>query len=234
MFALLKKDFIASRWFLIPGFPIFLINSVAVFQNTFHYLAFGIAAAVLLIMAPLLVDEKYSTQSLSYWLPRNKQTIVFARYLASATGLTVGFGIILGVGSLCASFFRETNFFIVYSPAGIAAYFLITTTMLSLFLPCYFKLGLSKGSIVFGGVLTILAIVLVGPFIEDLFKGTLLDSKYISHPEFFITMLGDNLVTAVGATMSALLIPVYIVIVAGLSMFLSAWFSARQDVGLSE
>lgn len=233
MYALIKKDLIASRWFLLPGLLVFLLHSVAVFQNTLVYLMFGIAGTLTLILAPLFVDEKYDTEGLSYWLPRRRRTIVQARYLASLIWLLVGLGLVCGLGALCGLYYPDTNFQVITSVSGLATFLLLPALLLTLFFPCYFCLGLARGALVFLGLGFLLAIIVVGPLLAGFLRGSgtsFLTPAQAAAPELGLAAFVEHLIETIGFWPFVLGTGLGMIGLVVLSMYVSICFLRTREI----
>ena len=59
MFALIRKDLIACRLFLLIGLAVYVLYGISAFQQPLLFFIMNIGVAILLVLLPIVVDDKY-------------------------------------------------------------------------------------------------------------------------------------------------------------------------------
>jgi len=130
----------------------------------FNSIVGGIIGAYASIMAtyPFSIVDKYHMDILYSTLPVNRKYVVIGRYLFSLI-LVVAFSAVSLSVSYAASFLRTEPAAVEDLFVGIATVLIVTTLMISIQMPLYFKMGYNKSKtlaylpiiIVIGGVVGI-------------------------------------------------------------------------------
>jgi len=214
MLSLIVKDLIAARWFL----PVILVLYVA--QLATMTIAPPMAIVITLLFTSMMafgslgIEETQGTEATWASLPVDRHQIVLARYATTLLAITLGLGISWAVstGTLGLTVHSST--------------FFMLTVMASLFLPCYFRLGIGRGLAVFAivslGILFLLAGV--GALISFLTNGSALpdmpDERQVAAAEAWLQRVAPIVAGVLVVTALA---------VAGVSALLSVrWYSARD------
>ncbi|OGD26293.1 MAG: hypothetical protein A2Y56_13340 [Candidatus Aminicenantes bacterium RBG_13_63_10] len=147
MFRLVVKDLKVIRFFWLPVLFFYIFFISAFVQLNLLYLAINLVICFLLVLAMPIVEDKWGLESFLCSLPVKRSAVVGARYLSAGLTLLVCLAVYLSTAPLLAKLFsiEATQPDIFLTPAGALAFLLPMIFVLSLFLPLYFRLGLSKG-----------------------------------------------------------------------------------------
>lgn len=162
MLKLCWKDFYITRLFLIPVPFFFVILLNAFVFSEFLFFTAGILLTFIMVISIPLIEDKYRTEQIMLSLPVTKQSIVLSRYVSSF--FISGSGMILYFVSalLYISIFKDkiVNLKSVIGLEGGAVFLFVSFLLTVLFLPFYFKLGISKALLVFPAFMAVLSAVI--------------------------------------------------------------------------
>ena len=116
MYALIRKDFIAGRFFLVIGLAIYVLYAVTSYQKPLGYFILNIVAIIVLALAPMVIDDKYRTDTLVCYLPPSRSKVVLTRYLMALFALLSGLGLHYGLGAILNIHPGETGFWTLCAP----------------------------------------------------------------------------------------------------------------------
>jgi ABC-type transport system involved in multi-copper enzyme maturation permease subunit len=165
----------------------------------------------LMAFGSLGIEETQGTEPTWCSLPVDRSQIVLARYSTTLLAILLGLGLSWAIHS---------------GSLGLAAqslsFFMLTVTA-SLFLPCYFRLGIGKGIMVFAVIMLgiLMSFAAAGALLSYMTHGSALpDGQSIAAAEAWLEPLVPFV--AIGLLTLALA-------AAGVSAFLSVrWYSARD------
>jgi ABC-type transport system involved in multi-copper enzyme maturation permease subunit len=214
MLSLIVKDLIVARWFLLAILVLYAAQLAAMTVAPPAAIVVTLIFTSVMAFGSLGIEESQGTEVTWCSLPVDRRQIVLARYSTTLLAITLGLGI-----SWAAS--AGTLGLTVQS----AAFFLLTV-MASLFLPCYFRLGLGRGLAAFAivslGILVLLAGA--GALISFLTDGSAFpdvsDEQWVAAAAAWLQRMAPFVAGTLVATALA---------VAAVSALLSArWYSARD------
>jgi hypothetical protein len=233
MFALIRKDLIACRLFLVFGLAIYALYAVSAYQQPLGYFMVNIGAIILLVMTPIVVDEKYRADTLVCYLPPSRSKVVLARYVMALIALLSGLGLHYGLGAILSIRFEETGFWTLCAPQAVLAFCIVPVALVSLYLPCFFRFGLGRGSFVFVALIAALTILVTSPLVTiDLLSangGFVLRREMIQHPELALVALIDHVSEAVSSGRFCAVVSIGSVALVSASLALSIRFFQRRD-----
>ncbi len=158
MLKLCWKDFYITRLFLIPA-PFFFVILLNTFVfSWFLFLTAGIILTFVMVISIPLIEDKYRTEQIISSLPVTKQSIVLSRYVSSFFITGIGMILYFVSGLLYRSIFKDniSDLKSVVSLQGGALFFSLSFLLVTVFLPLYFRLGISK-SLLFSPVALIIS-----------------------------------------------------------------------------
>ena len=233
MFALIRKDLIACRLFLFIGLAIFALYAVTTYEQPLGYFIVNIGGIILLVLAPIVVDDKYRTDILVCYLPPSRCNVVFARYLMALIALLTGTGLHYGLGAILSIRSEETGFGTLCAPQGVLAFCIVPVVFVSLYFPCFFRFGLGRGAFAFTILIVVLTILMTSPFLAtDLLSangGFVLTREMIQHPEMALVALIDHVAAAVGSGRFYAVVSIGSVALVTASVAFSIRFFERRD-----
>ena len=233
MFALMRKDFIAGRFFLAIGLAVYVLYAATSYQKPFGYFILNIAAVILLVLAPLVVDDKYRTDTLICYLPRSRSKVVLARYVMALIALLAGLGLHYGLGAILSIRVEETGFRTLCGPQAVLVFYIVPVAFVSLYLPCFFRFGLGRGAFAFAILMIALAIFVTSPLLAtDLLSangGLVVTREMLQHPEMALVAVVDQVAMAVGKGSFYAAVFVGSVAFVSASLALSVRFFERRD-----
>ncbi|MDP7014761.1 MAG: ABC-2 transporter permease [Pirellulaceae bacterium] len=233
MFALIRKDLIACRLFLFIGLGFYALWAACTYRQPLGYFALNVGATMVLILAPLVVDDKYRAETLVCFLPPSRSKAVLARYAMALVALLVGFGAQYGLGAILNIRAQEAGYQVLCAPQAVLAFCAVPVTLVALYIPCFFRFGLGRGSLAFAVLMIALTTLLTSPLIATfLFSPSsdfVLTREMLQHPETALVALIDHAASAVGSVRFYAAVPIGgIALVAG-SVATSIWFHNRRD-----
>jgi len=161
---LIVKDLIAARWFLLAILVLYVVQLATLTIAPPAAMVVTLIFTSMLAFGSLGIEEAQGTETTWCSLPVDRSQIVLARYSTTLLAILLGLGLSWAVsaGSLGLA-------------AQSSAFFMLTVAA-SLFLPCYFRLGIGRGMMVFAivmlGILVLFAAV--GALISFLANGSAL------------------------------------------------------------
>jgi len=214
MLNLILKDLIAARWFLLVILVLYPAQLATMTISPPAAMVVTLIFTSLMAFGSLAIEESQGTEATWCSLPVDRRQIVVARYATTLLAITFGLGISWAVsaGTLGLTVQSST--------------FFLLTIMASLFLPCYFRLGLARGLMAFAivslGILVLLAGV--GALVSFLMDGSAIpdvpDELRVAASEAGLQRLAPLVAKVLIATALT---------VAGASALLSArWYSTRD------
>ena len=203
MFALIRKDLIACRLFLLFGLAIYALYAVSAYHQPLGYFVVNIGAIILFALAPIVVDDKYRIETLVCYLPPSRRQTVFARYAMALLALICGLSLQYGLGAALSVVWSEkTGFWTLCSPQAALVFCVLPIAFVSFYLPCYFRFGLGRGSFVFVVLTAVLVIFTTSPFLVtgvlSANGGFVLTHEMVQHPELAMFALVDHFAVSAG------------------------------------
>jgi ABC-2 type transport system permease protein len=162
MLKLCWKDFYITRLFLIPV-PFFFVILLNIFVfSEFLFFTAGILLTFIMVISIPLMEDKYRTEQIMLSLPVTKQSIVLSRYVSSFFISGIGMILYFVSGSLYSSIFKDkiVSLKFVIGLEGGAVFLFVSFLLTALFLPFYFKLGISKALLFFPAFMAVLSAVI--------------------------------------------------------------------------
>lgn len=234
MLALIRKDLIACRLFFLIGVPLYALWALSTFQNPLGFLLLNVGAIVALTLAPIVVDDKYRIDTLVCFLPPSRSKVVLARYLMALVALLIGLGAQYGFGALLSIWFSQTRFWTSCSPEILFVFCVVPVGFVALYLPCFFRFGLGRGSFAFAVLMTGLGALTTSPLLATyLFSANsdfLLTPEMLQRPETALVAFVDYVASTVGSVRFYAAVPVGGVALVTASVALSIRFFNRRDV----
>lgn len=154
MLRLVWKDVVAARLLLLAGLPIYALNLAAMSRVPAIYFLMSLVFSAVLAFGSLVMEEIQGTGTLWASLPVRRADIVFARYLTTVLGASLGLGISLGIDR-AAAFLGEGSDGPGSAASALGAHLLLLLLLLAaaaLALPLCFRLGAGNGALAFGAV----------------------------------------------------------------------------------
>ncbi len=233
MLALIRKDVIACRWFLVIGLAIYALYAVSAYQQPLGYFVLNIGAVILLVLTPIIVDEKYRIDTLVCYLPPSRSKVVMARYVMALIALLTGLGLHYGLGAILSIDFEETGFWTLCAPQAVLAFCIAPAAVVSLYLPCFFRFGLGRGAFAFTILIVALAIFMTSPLIAtDLLSangGFVVTPEMLQHPEMALVAFTNHVAAAAGSGRFYAAISIASGVLVTASVALSIRFLERRD-----
>lgn len=163
MRAVLLKDLKVSFLWLSGVALLYLLTAVSVSRSGRAFFWLGICLVAALVATVPALEWRFEAERFVCSLPVARATVVRARVAAALLGAGVGLALWLASGfAFEAVLSRPASFATSWaSLEGILAFCLSAVVGIALFLPCYFRYGLGKGS----GVFALLAIALAGAIV---------------------------------------------------------------------
>ncbi len=224
VWALLRKDL---RVFDTRDAAVFLAlyvlvgAQVARWDEAFFWVGVGLAGGLVAIVP--IVEWLLEADRLLGSLPVRRSTIVIARYVSAAVACAVAAGFWMAGGRLLVPLLSpaRTGPAMWESLDGVLTFFVVTTGLVAIFLPLYFRLALGRASMAFGAVYLALC---VGSSAIARAAGAATAPRLALAPPSSLVRLGvDALVARLGAPAATALI------VAGLAALLSfsGWLAVK-------
>ena len=204
MFALIRKDLIACRLFLVIGLAMYVLWAVSMDQQPLGFFMLNIGAIIVLTLAPIIVDDKYRIETLVCFLPPSRSKVVVARFVMALFALLTGLAAQYGLGAILSILSDETGFWTLCSPQAVLAFCIVPVAFVSLYFPCFFRFGLVRGSFVFVILTIALASLMTSPlFATNLLSangGFVLTREMLQHPETALVALIDHVAAIIGGS----------------------------------
>jgi ABC-type transport system involved in multi-copper enzyme maturation permease subunit len=214
MLSLIVKDLIAARWFLLVILVLYTAQLATMTISPPAAMVMTFIFTSMMAFGSLVIEETQGTEATWCSLPVDRHQIVLARYATTLLAITLGLGISWAVSAGTLGVMAQSS-----------AFFTLTVTA-SLFFPCYFRLGVGRGVMVFAIVSLGIVVLLagVGALFSFMTEGSALpeapDKQQIAAAEVWLQGLAPLLASVLIVTALA---------VAGVSAFLSVrWYSARD------
>jgi hypothetical protein len=203
MYALIRKDFIAGRFFLVIGLAIYVLYAVTSYQKPLGYFILNIVAIIMLVLAPMVIDDKYRTDTLVCYLPPSRSKVVLTRYLMALFALLSGLGLHYGLGAILSIHPEGTGFWMLCAPRAVLAFCIVPIAFVSLYFPCFFRFGLGRGAFAFTILTVAIAIFMTSPLLAtDILSangGFAWTREMMQQPELALVALIDHVAAAVGS-----------------------------------
>ncbi len=233
MFALIRKDLIACRLFLVVGFALYVLWAISMYQQPLGYFVLHIAATIVLALMPMVVDDKYRANSLICLLPPSRRKVVMARYLVVLIALFVGLSSHYGLGAILSNRFEETGFWTLCKPQALLVFCLVPIIVASIYLPCFFRFGLGRGAFAFAIVIVAFTTLITSPLIAtdvlSAHNGFVFTREMQQHPEMAVVGIVDQVAAAVGSGRFYGAASIGSVLLVFASVVLSIRFLQRRD-----
>lgn len=166
MLKLCYKDYLASRWFWLLPFIIYVLYSIQPIGQTVMVMLFGWAAVFTCLFITGALEDRNKTEALYISLPVKRAMVVKARYLLAGVLTIVGGTVIFSLLGPINAFLKtrnpKTDVGLLMSVEGGAGFLIAVTFACVLYLPLYFGLGFGRGSGVFSFALLGLGLGLAG------------------------------------------------------------------------
>lgn len=203
MFALIRKDLIACRLFLLIGLAVYVLYGMSAFQQPLIFFIMNIGVTILLVQLPIVVDDKYRMDTLVCYLPPSRSKVVLARYSIALIAVLTGLGLHYGLGAILSVYFEEQGFWALCEPQAVLAFCIVPVALVSLHLPCFFCFGFGRGTFVFVILIILLTIFMTSPFVVGGLlndnDGFALTPEMLQHPELAFVALIDHVAGLVGS-----------------------------------
>jgi hypothetical protein len=164
--ALLAKDLRLLRpwaWLIVPGHAVFAVNGVFS-PEVFFWTNAALAAAVTVVL--LTIEWRFDAERFVASLPVSRADVVKARYAGAVAAALVATPLYGLYGHALAAVGRDRllRIWSGHAPGwesweGFLAFFLVVSLVSFAFLPLHFRLGLGRGSAVFGASALTLALL---------------------------------------------------------------------------
>ena len=232
MYALMRMDFIACRFYLAIGFGLYLLYAVPSFEGTLGFFVLNVAATVLMALAPIMIHDKYRIESLISLLPPARHQVVVARYVTALLALLAGLSLQYIGGTMLSIWFKTSGFWTLCALQAVLVFLLPPLVIISLYYPCYFQFGLGRGFFAFLILATALIIVLTSPALVAALSG---NSKFViapdmaQQPERVLVALVDHLAAPLGKWPFFAATAVSGIILVAISLIVSIGLFRRRD-----
>jgi ABC-type transport system involved in multi-copper enzyme maturation permease subunit len=159
--ALVHKDWMIGRRFLLVAFPVYLLYALMFFQAGTLFIFVSMLFSLFLALGAVIIEEKTQGDTLLCSFPVKRIDIVYARYLTAGLGAGLGMFVTFAVGFVLDIMFAKTHadFNPTMTFAGFLGFFLLLATSVALFFPFYFKYGFFKGGLIFLSVSLLFSIL---------------------------------------------------------------------------
>lgn len=154
MLRLVWKDVAAAGWFLLVGLPLYVVQAVGMAAAAPALLVVTLVFTVALAFGSIGIEELQDTEVSWLSLPVSRRDLVLARYASTALGTLLGLGT-SWVAARVAWAWILTGSRVPSAPPGAGAYAVLFAFFLvaaALFLPCYFRLGMGRGLLLFSAL----------------------------------------------------------------------------------
>jgi hypothetical protein len=202
MFALIRKDFIAGRFFLAGVLAIYLLYALSASRSPIGFFFLNIGVTMFLAVGPLILDEYHRIDTLVCFLPPSRGQVVLARYAMALCALILGLSLQYGLGAVFSRYLERTGFGTLCAPQLVLLFCLVPITCTALYLPCCFRFGLPRGSLVFLVLTIALVTLLTSPLVAiELFaadSGLQLTRQMMEYPEDALLSLVDHVAARFG------------------------------------
>lgn len=202
MRALIRKDLIACRLFLAIALGMYVLWALCTYHQPLGYFVLNIAAIMVLALMPIVVDDKYRMETLVCFLPPSRSKFVLARYLTALLALIAGLSVHYGLGAILSFGSQQSGFWTLCAPQAVLAFCTLPVAFISLYLPCYFRFGLGRGTFVFAVLIIVLATLMTSPLLANELLaadgGFVITRQMLQHPEQALIGFIDHVATAVG------------------------------------
>ncbi len=230
MLALIRKDLIAGRVFFVLGLVVYALYALTAYRGPIEFLVLNIVTVIALGFVPMFLDDKYGVDELVLYLPASRAMIVRARYLMCLLALIGGMVLFLGVGLILEVLFGEQGFAALFSVPVITIFCAVPVALFSLYLPCCFRYGLSRGSFAFSVLVIVLTIVVVTVIQVtgfDISAGLVIDAEMAGQPAAVLAALVDRVAESMGEFVFYAVAVISGIALAGSSLVLSTRFFER-------
>jgi hypothetical protein len=233
MLALIRKDLIACRLFLIIGLVVYVLYALSAYQQPLIFFFMNIGVTILLFQMPIVVDDKYRIDTLVCYLPPSRRMVVLARFAIALIALLAGLGLHYGLGAILSFYFEEQGFWTLCAPQAVLAFCITPVALVSLYLPCFFRFGLGRGTFAFAILIAILTIFVTSPLhTASLLSdngGFELTPEMLQHPEMAFVALIDHFAASVGSGLFYATVALSTVALVTASVVFSIRFFERRD-----
>ncbi len=192
MWKYLYKDWATCRLFVLVVFPFYLLYGVIAHMADGIFFLFHIMLALALSLLPLIMEERYQSDTWLCSLPVCRWEVVAVRYVTVFLVITLMLLLYALFGALLGWLLPRQHTLPLLHPGMVIAFYLLPLLAVSLFLPFYFRYGLSRGF--FRMNMSVLGLLLAVMIVLELRSSLGGLWRYLSSPEF----LGAPLRTLLG------------------------------------
>ena len=214
MLSLIVKDLIVARWFLLVLLVLYAAQLATMTISPPAAMVVTMIFTSLMAFGSLGIEETQGTEITWCALPVDRRQIVLARYATTLLAIALGLGISWAISGGVLGLTAQSS-----------AFFMLTVTA-SLFLPCYFRLGLGRGFAAFAIVMLGILVLFAGAaaLISFLTEGSAIpdmsDEQRVAAAEAWLQRMAPFVASGLVVTALA---------VAAVSALLSVrWYSARD------
>lgn len=191
MWKYLHKDWATCRLFVLVVFPFYLLYGVIAHMAAGMLFLFHIMMALALSLLPLLMEERYQTDTWLCSLPVSRWEVVAVRYVTVLVVTTLMLLLYAVFGALLRWLLPREQALPLLHPGMVIAFYLLPLLMLSVFLPFYFRYGLSRGF--FRMNMSVMGLLLVVMVVLELRSSLGGLWRYLRSPEFLSAPMGTLL-----------------------------------------
>lgn len=182
MWKYLYKDWATCRLFVLVFFPFYLLYGVIAHMADGMLFLFHILLAMALSLLPLIMEERYQTDTWLCSLPVSRWEVVAVRYVTVLLVITLMLLLYAAFSALLGWLLPREHALPLLHPGMVIAFYLLPLLMVSLFLPFYFRYGLSRGF--FRMNISVLGLLLIVMIVLELRSSLGGLWRYLSSPEF--------------------------------------------------
>ena len=182
MWKYLYKDWATCRLFVLVVFPFYLLYGVIAHMADGVLFLFHILMAAGLSILPLILEDRFQSDTWLCSLPVTRWEMVAARYVNVLAVITVMMLFYIVLGSLFGWLMPRESALPLLHPGMAIVFYLLPILMVSLFLPFYFRYGLSGGF--FRMNISVLGLLLIVMIVLELRSSLGGLWRYLSSPSF--------------------------------------------------
>ncbi len=232
MFALIRKDLIACRLFLVIAIAVYGLYAATAYPRPLIFFLMNIGAAVLLFMMPIVVDDKYRIDTLVCYLPPSRREVVLARYSIGMLAVLTGLALQYGFGAILSFCFEKTDYWAVCTPQTVFVFSIVPLVLFALYLPCYFRFELGRGTFAFAILMVALIFLATSPLLTANFRwgaGFVLNRERLQNPGSLMVAFIDHTAASFGAVWFYATISISAIALMIISLVLSIRVLERRD-----
>ncbi len=227
MLKLIRKDWLAARWFLLAEWTIFVLYVLQPFIGSQFIIILGSFLALSNVYQILFLEDRNKTEILYLSLPIKRSTIVGARFLLGffhSLGALIVFGLIAVINSVFRTQTSGPDRLSLLSVEAVVLLLIMSSHFLSLFLVFVHRSGFSRGTVSFVLYGTLLAISGI-----SLLSLVPLDADSTKNPGGFLLASLGTLRRALGTPLFLLAAAFLAIVPFLVSLSLSRRFYARRE-----